>query len=735
MVNYPRRFDSFWSGVESANLKKAVALWGGSSKLRKDECIVYLKAALNDPPRIDTALARMQPHERTVLGLLKRFDDALDIEALSVAARASGTVPAQERYIRSYYSDPIGKSLLERVIVMTVTGYRYISFSYSESAVLVFADERVLARVGPLECKPLPVTATEAPAHTLSRRAQSIVLDMISILRTVNDIGGIGLTKAGAPRTNDLRKVARKMGWGDRVEFDGLAFPEPARATISALTASNLLSQGSVVPLEQIVARPASELLRSLVSGLLNLQEWVEIDLGARHYGFKRYCPQGRLAVLTALQCLPDRHAWYRFEDFERALFDRIGETYSVVGVRHQPYSFRRSSAEEHDELDRWRQELRQSWEEADIRWLQAVFQTWLYAFGLVELSLVDGNVDRFRLTDVGRAVLWGAPSEEEARLPTEQAPPWIVQPNFDVVVYLENATTEQVAFLEQIAERLHVAQHTAQYRLTRDSVYAGLERGTGVDRLLDGLASGSRVALPSNVVTEIRTWAALRERITLRRRAELLEFPDAASRQSALERGVSGLEVGERFLLLPKGHEKIGKAALAGVTPAVIDYANEPLRCLQASEEGVITLVAEPRDLLTPGTLDLWARRESDAAWRLTRESVTAAIGRGRTLTELMTFLQSRLTQRMPAILTVALRAWAGEPAAAGMGEFVVLQCRQSDLLDALLTSQALKPYLLGRIGPDTILVDRANVDKVRAVLNWAGIQVSTKIAASRVI
>ena len=33
--------------------------------------------------------------------------------------------------------------------------------------------------------------------------------------------------------------------------------------------------------------------------------------------------------------------------------------------------------------------------------------QTDLYAFGLVELSLTRGTVDRFRLTDVGSAILW----------------------------------------------------------------------------------------------------------------------------------------------------------------------------------------------------------------------------------------------------------------------------------------------------------------------------------------
>ena len=721
-----QRFDDLWEGFRSEDLKRMIVIWGGSAKLRKDECIGYLRVALTDPHQIDSALARMRHQERAALGLVKLLGGSADLFALGTAARATGTVPVQANYDR--YSDEahVEKSLVDRGIVAQTGGYRYISDSYIDR-VDVFADERVLDRIVALEHLPLPLDSVEIPAVSTFRRAQSIVLDIISIVRILGEIGGVGLTKAGELRTNDVRKLARKLGWGDQTEVDGLAFPEPTRAHILAMAKGGLLSQHNqalvgAATLEQIGAWPATQVLRKLAFSVPLLKDWAEHQPSSWQYWFQNNAPKGRLAVLTALRCLPDRLGWFRFEDFERALFERIGESFSMDGTPSRPYFFSKSAAEQRAELQNWRHKIRANWEKYDVPWLQAVFQTWLYAFGLVEVRLVNGVVDRFRLTDAGRAVLWDESTEEAVHIPAEHTPAWIVQPNFDVVVYLGSASTAQVAFLEQIAERVQIAQHTAQYRLTCDSVYEGMQRGIGVDRLLELLATGSQVELPSNVAFEIRTWAALRGRIVLRRRADLLEFPDASARQKATAGGTAGLAVGERFLLLP------GSGAASSNTDHVassIDYLDPPANgSLLLSEDGLVTIVPEHSNLLTVGYLQLWASHERDEAWRLSRASVQQAIKSGRTLAELMGFLQARLKRAIPGILVVALRAWAGESAKAGMAEAVVLRCAQTEVLSALLAAQALKPHLLGQIGPDALLVKPESVAKVRAVLEWAGIK-----------
>jgi hypothetical protein len=61
-----------------------------------------------------------------------------------------------------------------------------------------------------------------------------------------------------------------------------------------------------------------------------------------------------------------------------------------------------------------------------------------------------------------------------------------VVQPNFDVIAYLDHMANGQLSFLERNAERVNASEHVAQYRITRDSVYRGLESGTSVQEMLD---------------------------------------------------------------------------------------------------------------------------------------------------------------------------------------------------------------------------------------------------------
>jgi hypothetical protein len=723
-----RRYDRFWSTFNAADLIKMANLWGASSKLPKAERVSYLIAALKDPAVIDAAIAQMRPYERAALDLVKFIGGDVNAVGLAVAVRATGLVPDSEEYQRLHSTDLLAKMLIERGIVMRTTGAAYYSYAYDQSDIPVFVDDRILSRLPPQNDALLSVDTADAPTASTYRRVPSVMLEVISILRAIENLGGIALTKSREMRVNDLRKIARKLGWEEQIEIDGLPFPDPLRAYIAVMTAGGLLSRKAdavvnAAPLEQVVQASATNTLRNLLRGIFLTTDWHEHSEVSSGYGYRRYAPAGRFALIAALRSLPDRTAWYAFADFERALFGRIGESHSVAGLMPQPHTFRKTVEEQRIEREVWRREIRTAWEKYDVPWMQAVFQTWMYAFGLVELHRSAGQVDRFRLTDLGRALLWDEVPEETAESAAPQTPAWIVQPNFEMVVYLDSASTERISFLEQYAERIQVAQHTAQYRLTRDSVYEGLQRGGSVDQLIDGLTSGSRVGLPGNVQAEIRSWAGLRERIVVRQRADLIEFADATEREQAITRGLQGVPVADRFLLLPENY------TLAIPTPTVIDYSHPPdRRSLLLTEEGVIIPGKPDLDLLTQGILDIWAERESRFVWKLTRKSVGQAAQRGRKYSELVAFLKERMTLPIPGLLAVALQAWTGSSAQASLATVIFLECPQAGLLDALFNSKSLKPHILRRIGSEGILIKSTDVEAVRAILEWAGIQVSAQ-------
>jgi hypothetical protein len=276
---------------------------------------------------------------------------------------------------------------------------------------------------------------------------------------------------------------------------------------------------------------------------------------------------------------------------------------------------------------------------------------------------------------------------------------------------------------LERIAERIKAQQHTAHYRLTREAVYRGLENNTALEELLSTLQAGAGAALPPNVVTEIREWSALREKVTLRRRARLLEFSDEYAREAALRAGIGGAPVGERFVLLDAGKVDPRWAV------EIVDYAKPLEPCLSASEKGAIRFKRPPRDLLIESQLERWAERRADGKWQLTAMSVAAAMRAGARVSDLFAFLRERLTHTLPPLLGVALRTWAGERLAVEVATVAVLRCPEPEVFEAVVKSPAFKPYLRGQLAPDALLVDAAQMEALREELAWAGLRVAEEL------
>jgi len=165
------------------------------------------------------------------------------------------------------------------------------------------------------------------------------------------------------------------------------------------------------------------------------------------------------------------------------------------------------------------------------------------------------------------------------------------------------------LAFLERHAERTQTHSHTAHYRLTRQSVYTGLESGTTLADLFDGLKAGAQTELPQNVMVELREWASLRERIVLHRTTSLLEFATPEALQSAAK-GMPWRVVNERFLLIEQKPENI--AWPAGFDFAHINYAGPLPKNLSITEHGQIHLKHIVPDLIIADQLDQWAVRFS---------------------------------------------------------------------------------------------------------------------------
>lgn len=720
-----RHFDSDLPRVGADKLKPMVKLWGGDSKMRKDECIACIVAGLKDPQKVRAAIASLQPWERNALALIKLMGGIIPTSALKIGILASGLHPPRTYGYRDDFTDP----LFRRGLLMGMSSYNpeYLTEQYGSG--ILYSDERILAHVGFPEYLPLNIQPISPAGEMLFRRPSAVTLDIIGILQAIENMGSLKLTQNGDVRVNDEIKLRKSLHWEEQgMELDGFFFPNPVQAWLSAFLNSDILKQAndhSLVAQESpdhFAQRPHGEQVRLLMEGLIRSKNWWETQLPKTYLdndGKTRR--QGRLALDLALSALPlNPDYFFSFDDFEQALYKRIGEDFALDYPPQRPYYFRSTTPEQHrQELAAWQEKTRAEWLNQERPWLEGAFTTWLYFLGLVELATENGKMIGFRLTDLGRSTFHpelASTSLAESAPPDSAHPAWVVQPNFDIIAYLEYVTAPQLAFLERHAERTQSQRHTAHYRLTRESVYRGLESGTTLNKLFDRLKTGSQVELPQNVMVELREWASLRERIVLRRHARMLEFSSAKALQNALTLGLSGSIVDERFLLLAQNKKPNAADSM------LINYAQPLPPNLNVFEDGKIHLKRGNHDLITAAQLSQWAAHSSDLEWQLTAESVSATLSMGRKVTELLSFIKSRSAHPLPPLLEIALRSWAGETYQVELESAIILRCPEEHIFNAIIASPMMKPYLKGYLYPDFLFVDAQKLESLQAQLKWLG-------------
>src|SRR5262249_26118153 len=152
------------------------------------------------------------------------------------------------------------------------------------------------------------------------------------------------------------------------------------------------------------------------------------------------------------------------------------------------------------------------------------------------------------RLTELGKAV-FGAP-DLAAAAPAHDPHFLAVQPNHEVLVYLDSADVRAVWPLARMGRRTGGGHRVQTFGLTRESVYQALESGLKLEEIQQFLSEHSRTGLPANVAQSLSDWGRRREALVLRTDVALGVFPPGRSSLQAVARARA---VGDRCVLLPK--------------------------------------------------------------------------------------------------------------------------------------------------------------------------------------
>ena len=279
-----------------------------------------------------------------------------------------------------------------------------------------------------------------------------------------------------------------------------------------------------------------------------------------------------------------------------------------------------------------------------------------------------------------------------------------MIQPNFDVVAYLDQADANAAGLLGRIAERGTAHSGPIQtFRLTQTSVYEAKESGLGQARIVEFLQRNSQREPPANVLRSIADWSGKREGLSLRYKVTLLGFPSTTERDDYLKGHPDGTACGDRFV--------IGAGpCLPAPGLLVSDHLTGGRRTLELDEEGRIRAI-RPLDIVQEARLHKIARRPLSASmgWQITADSMRQAAAGGLKAGVVHHWLRDHLANPAPPLIAQAIDAWLrvvrGRPME--MADAVLLHIPDGEEFKAIATSPRLRPFLLGRPGPGWLVVN----------------------------
>jgi len=152
---------------------------------------------------------------------------------------------------------------------------------------------------------------------------------------------------------------------------------------------------------------------------------------------------------------------------------------------------------------------------QTEARLARALEETF-YWLGLVDRSEVEGD-SVFQITRLGEAFLGGIDDPKLHELYPEHSGEFVVQPNFDIVVPVQDMDPLLTVPLDQFAVRASTGQATV-YNVTRESFVEAVQEGHDAGAFVDFLMRHNRGdSLPANVTMTLEDWGGAIKRVRLK--------------------------------------------------------------------------------------------------------------------------------------------------------------------------------------------------------------------------
>ena len=696
---------------------------------------------MEDDAAAERVLRSLPPPELAVAGVYKRYGGSVDGEVIRLDLMARGLLEIIEdrspyNTIRKWESDRI-RTLTESWVLLSERpdmGYYFSPYythgpehsfeRYSLHAGMV----RLLKPAGPPRWSIPPAEGVPQADTIAGRSAAEVALDLSRVFAYLAGHGSVKVRKDGSLSTPVHRAMEKAVPLDKGSDF---RLPDPHGFLFELLRHAGAVriqwGEASADPAAMTRLIGLSSALQAHLSarGWLSTLNWFDGygPPGTREFEHCAASVQtGRQVLAWMLGCLARAgDHWYDLTVFLEAIYTNLRHVQPRWPVREMAWNPRFPAAQEAITSGPDRQ--RAWWFTHGGVWYANAVMVTLVALGLVDRARLGQDAAAplgFRLTELGRAV-FGAPEIIPPPEPAERRC-LVIQPNFDIVAYLDQADARTAALLGRIAETGNAHSGPIQtFRLTQTSVYQAEESGLGHTQIVGFLQQHAQRELPANVLRSIADWSGKRESLSLRSWVTLLGFPSTAERDEYLKSHPEGTVCGERFVLGDKA-----RLQLPGSLSS--DHLIGGRRTLELDEEGRIR-TTQPLDLVQKSRLHKIARRPLSAStgWQITADSMHQAAAGGLKPGVVHSWLKDHLTHPAPPLMAQAIDAWlrVGRSRPLELADALLLHVPDREQFQAIATSRRLRPFLLGCPGPGWLAVKKETRKELAAMLEGLGFTV----------
>ena len=728
----------------SMELKRAARFWAGkeAGSFSKAKCIDALTRTMADGDSARRVLAGLTERERQVLGIFVRYGPTVSGGLLTAEVHARGIIPpppknqASDYYYRAYdnwrASDPV-PGLQEKFVLVSdyYSSYYWTSDRYRHSQLTLHPS---LAQVVE-PARPIAWRASHACAEAVSsarRSSAQVGLDLWRVADVLRSMGTWLTVKGDSPSKATRARLQKEVGLRS-AEKDPMSLPDAESFYYELLHSMNILSIGDKhrwiheEALERHLQQPPAAQARHWVRAWLHMPLWQD-GIGVvpdrdSNYDSVRIEPSAlaRARELLVWALCGVAHApscWLDLETFLRDLWQKTRETEINFYWRSYSWDPEFEMGKKRDQYPAGDERMLAFWLAAEAVWAANALMVTLATLGLVERGQTTGNDVRpcFRLTELGR-VVFGAP-EVEATPKSGEARFLTVQPNLEVVAYLDSADARQVCTLSRFAASASRADSPVQtFELRRDSLYRALESGMTLEEVRAFLTEHGKAELPANVERMLSEWASRRESLVLRTKAVLALGPlDPQTRGRALNNNV---------FLLPSSTAKIVGLGISGWT--ILDHEDKPAPSWTTDELG--SVAPDGRTSISQLRLARIADRTT-TGWQITAQSVGRARLGGMTAEQILGWLVDHVKGEVPSLLEVGVSNWTSRQGVQ-LRQVHMLRIMQPDAQQALLHSATFRPHLAGHIPPEWFLIHDDHLSEVRRLLETLGFAIEESMDA----